>query len=222
MSDVTNAKSNAIMNEKIDEKDNEINSARSRVYQLLSALFAKEIDPQLRDELNGQPAQEFLQQLATEPQFSAEVKTIQRTLAGLQTEDDLLELAADYCGLFLVGSKQSASPYASLYSDEAKPTIFGQQHQQMTIFLQQHQLQLPSDFAEPADHLAVILAYGGHLTLNATESEQLQYLQSQLNIWLGQFVTQVVKTDPGDFYSALAQLTAAWVQSEIDWLLVSS
>lgn len=218
MNDIAKAKNNA----NDSTNDNEINSARHRVYQLLSALFAKEIDPQLRDELNGHPAQNFLQQLATEPQFSAEVKTIQKTLAGLQTEADLLELAADYCGLFLVGSKQSASPYASLYSDEAKPTIFGQQHQQMTSFLQQHQLQLQSDFTKPADHLAVILAYGGHLTLNATESEQLKYLQSQLNNWLSQFVAQVVKTDPGGFYSALAQLTAAWVQSETDWLLASS
>ena len=200
----------------------ELNQARNRVYQLLSALFAKEIDPKLRHELISQPAQDFWQQFATQPAFSADVKEIQAALNTLTSQADLLELAADYCGLFLVGSKHSASPYASLYTGESEVTIFGEEHQQMMNYLRQHQLQLTSDFAEPADHIAVILAYAGHLSLNASEQDQLQFLQRYLASWIEPFVNQVIKTDQGRFYSALARLTSAWLSSEIHWLETAS
>lgn len=195
----------------------EMNNARNSVYQLLSSLFAKEINRAMLEELNGDNAQAFWAQLATQPEFEHYVKTIVDTLANLNTDDDLLELAADYCGLFLVGNKHSASPYASLYIGDKEPTIFGPQHQQMLTFLQEKQLQLHSDFSEPADHIAVILAYAGHLSLSADEAHQLSYLKMNLANWLSHFVAQVEKTDQGVFYTAVAKLTLAWVNSEIEW-----
>mgnify|MGYP000585419974 CR=1 FL=1 len=82
---------------------------------------------------------------------SAPVVSIQKVLNGLTSDEALLELAADYCGLFLVGTKHSASPYASLYlSPEEEPLLFGQQHQQMSEFLHQSKLQVQSHFPEPA------------------------------------------------------------------------
>lgn len=206
----------------MSESNTELNSARNRVYKLLSSLFAKELDRAMRDELTGDQAQDFWQQLATQPEFTLHVSAIVVTLARLKYDEDLLELAADYCGLFLVGTKHSASPYASLYLGEQQPTLFGQQHQQMVGFLQQNQLQLRGDFAEPADHLAVILAYAGHLALNGSESAQLNFLQNNLTNWLSHFVSQVEKTDQGSFYTALAKLTVAWIDSDIEWLLSPS
>lgn len=195
----------------------EINKARNSVYQLLSSLFAKEINRAMVEELNGSKAQAFWAQLATYPEFEQYVKTIVDALAGLQTDDDLLELAADYCGLFLVGNKHSASPYASLYVGDKEPTIFGQQHQQMLSFLTENQLQLHSGFSEPADHVSVILAYAGHLSLKADEAHQQSYLKNNIANWLGNFVAQVDKTDQGVFYTAVAKLTLAWVNSEIEF-----
>ena len=192
--------------------------ARQRVYQLLSSLFAKEVDQAMRDELMAEPGQLFLQQLARAPEFAAPISQMKQVLGGLNSTPDLLELAADYCGLFLVGTKHSASPYASLYGHEQEPTIFGQQHHQMSEFLKDQRLQLASDFLEPADHLAVILAYAGHLEVNYPEQQQLDYLQSQLAPWLDKFVAQVIKIDQGLFYQALAELTQAWIASEISWL----
>jgi len=202
-----------------DEINNdEMNCARNRVYQLLSSLFAREIDQALVSEFSSKQAQDFWHQLATQPEFIEPVNLIMEVIAGLTTNDDLLELAADFCGLFLVGTKHSASPYASLYMGNKDATLFGPQHQKMVSFLEENKLQLQSDFAEPADHVAVILAYAGHLVINASDKNQLSYLQNYLASWLGNFVAQVESVDQGRFYSALARLTLAWVNLEIEWL----
>jgi len=198
--------------------NNEMDLARGRVYQLLSSLFAQEIDQNFITEFNSKPAQDFWQQMATQDDFSAQVKVITQTLSKLKSKTDILELAADYCGLFLVGTKHSASPYASLYLNEKDATLFGEQHQAMTAFLQQSQLELNPEFKEPADHIAVILAYSKHLVINETEAAQLTFLQTSLNNWLDKFVLQISKTDQGQFYTAVAQLTQAWVNSEVEWL----
>lgn len=197
---------------------NEMNTARHRVYQLLSSLFARELDWPMVKELNSQRARDFWQQLATQPEFETHTNVIMTVIAGLKTDEDLLELAADYCGLFLVGTHNSASPYASLYMGDKNATLFGEQHQKIIGFLQQNKLQLQSDFAEPADHIAVILAYAGHLALNGTPQKQLDFLQTYLANWLSEFVMKVKETDQGYYYSALAQLTEAWITSEVEWL----
>ncbi|WP_299002881.1 molecular chaperone TorD [uncultured Shewanella sp.] len=192
------------------------NQARAMVYRFLSSLFAKEINRQHLKELLSEQAQAFLAQLATEPKFQHDVNILVSTLQTLDTHEAQLTLAADYCGLFLLGTKQSASPYASLYLDKAKQEqddvpLFGQQHQQMLQFLKQAQLQVQTHFPEPADHLAVILAYCEHLCINQDIQAQFAFIDSYLNTWLQQFVTRVIKYDQGQFYSALARLTQSWI-----------
>ncbi|MEL4384477.1 molecular chaperone TorD [Shewanella xiamenensis] len=196
----------------------DINHARALVYQLLSSLFAREIDEQRLKQLTSEQAQQFWTQLGYAPEFSAPVVSIQKVLNGLTSDEALLELAADYCGLFLVGTKHSASPYASLYlSPEEEPLLFGQQHQQMSEFLHQSKLQVQSHFPEPADHLAVILAYMGHLACHSEDAAQLSFLNACIDSWLAKFVAKVVECDSkhsNGFYSALASLTLAWVKQD--------
>lgn len=206
------------------ETANPVNQARSTIYQLLSSLFAKEIDHKTLHELTSTQAQAFWSQLAAEPDFKADVDVLVAEFAKLNNDKALLELAADYCGLFLVGTKHSASPYASLYMTEKpatkgdEPLLFGEQHQLMTLFLKQSQLQVQSEFPEPADHLAVILAYVAHINMHTSNQQQLQFIRDNLANWLGTFVAKVAKVDTGKFYIALAQLTLAWVKSDLEWL----
>ncbi|EDQ01283.1 chaperone protein TorD [Shewanella benthica KT99] len=214
----------AISEEQMNNTD--MNKARAMVYRLLSSLFAKEIDHQLLHELTSEPAKAFWAQLASEPSFKRDVDAMVSVLESLTSDKALMELAADYCGLFLVGTKHSASPYASLYlqdiSKSAKagdqPLLFGEQHQLMLQFLKQSQLQVQTSFPEPADHLAVILAYVEHLCLSASDEEQLSFIESYLNSWLGKFAAKVTQCDSGDFYCALARLTQSWVNSDLTGL----
>lgn len=201
-----------------DMNDSAVNQARAMVYRLLSSLFAKEIDHQILHELTGEQAQAFLAQLASEPAFKQDIGTLISVLNTLKTDKALLELAADYCGLFLVGSKHSASPYASQYlnGNGHETPIFGEQHQQMLQFLKQSKLQVQTSFPEPADHLAVILAYAEHLCLHSDKETQLSFIEANLNNWLGNFTAKVIECDSGQFYSALARLTQNWVISDLD------
>lgn len=207
-----------------------INQARGMVYGLLSSLFAKEIDHQLLHELTSEKAKAFWAQLASQSAFKADVDAMVNVLDNLKSDKALMELAADYCGLFLVGTKHSASPYASLYliapdSNTTKgdePTLFGEQHQLMVQFLKQSQLQVQTSFPEPADHLAVILAYIAHLCSTTANQEQLTFIESYLASWLGNFAVKVTQCDSGEFYCALARLTQSWVEADLKGLKESS
>ncbi|WP_345845896.1 molecular chaperone TorD [Shewanella algae] len=201
----------------------QLNQGRAMLYNFLSGLFARELNAERLSQLTAPESKAFWQQLSSDPALKQAAKLMEQKLqsiAWMQDRDKaLLELAADFCGLFLVGSKQSASPYAGLYlqADE-DVTLFGEQHQQMLAFLQRSQLQLSGDFPEPADHLAVILAYQAHLCLNASASTQQEFLQECLLSWLEPFCQRVTECDRGGFYAALARLTLAFVQSDAEWL----
>lgn len=151
----------------------------------------------------------------------------------LDSEESLLELAADFCGLFLVDGRTSVSPYAGQYianelssslsngdtisgkKKADKIQIFGELHQQMTEFLTNSNMQIHSDFPEPADHLAVMLAYLGHLCLSTSVDNQISFIETYLMTWLANFTQQVKKHDAGTFYAAVAELTLEWIKLEL-------
>jgi TorA-specific chaperone len=195
-------------------------------------LFAKEINADSLAMLNGLQGKTFWAQLTQEEQLEVDVNIIVTRLDELNSEKELLELAADYCSLFLLGTKNSASPYASLYMNDTadvlkshskkgskdEVAIFGEQHQKMTQFLQQSQLEIASEFPEPADHIAVILAYIAQQCQQASYAEQLQFITDNIALWLEAFVMKVTESDQGHFYSALARLTQSWITQEQQWL----
>ena len=197
----------------------ELNQARSLVYNLLSSLYAWEITEQRQKELTSPDALAFWGTLSQDPNLEKPIQILLATLTQMTSEHQRLELAADFCGLFLVGDKQSASPYASLYlSHEEKPTVFGEQHHVMCDFLRQSQLQVQSNFKEPADHLAVMLAFMAQLCITASNESQLAFLETCIDSWLAAFVDKVETCDPGQFYSALASMTLQWVRDDISAL----
>ncbi len=204
----------------------EENQARAIVYDFLSSLFAKEVTADLVAQLTSTQGQSFLNSLALEPSLSTSINEINAKLATLNSEEALLELAADFCGLFLVDGRASVSPYAGQYLSADKkskkksdrPQIFGELHQKMTAFLTDNKLQIHSDFPEPGDHLAVILAYVAHLCITVEPKEQLAFIDSYLMTWLGDFTEQVKKHDNDNFYSAVANLTLQWLTIDMEAL----
>ncbi|MBB1270577.1 molecular chaperone TorD [Shewanella sp. SR44-3] len=200
-----------------------MNQGRAMVYTLLSSLFAKELDHQQVAELTSTQGQDFLTQLARDPQFQHDIASLNIILSSLTTEHQRLSLAADYCGLFLVGTKHSANPYASLYltdnsAKDAEILLFGEHHQTMQGYLKQSQLSIQSQFPEPADHLAVILAYVAEGATKRDDNSQLIFINQYLNAWLPRFADKVASIDHGGFYTALAHLTQTWVASDCEGL----
>jgi len=227
---------NAIQEQELLAGISEESQARAIVYNLLSSFFAKEVTSETVAQLTSEQGQSFLNSLALEPSLSTPINEINAKLSSLNSEEALLELAADFCGLFLVDGRTSVSPYAGQYLSAKKKghqtdklsnesgsrkkkdrvELFGELHQKMTEFLTDNKLQIHSDFPEPGDHIAVILAYVAHLCVTTEFKEQRNFIKSYVISWLGDFTQQVKKHDPACFYAAVAELTSEWIKLDID------
>jgi len=222
------------VNQETTQELSEEKEARAVVYNFLSSLFAKEVTSDLVAQLTSTQGQSFLNSLALEPSLTGSIDGIKAKFAKLNSEESLLELAADFCGLFLVDGRTSVSPYAGQYvSDkksagqsvvtgsrrkEDKTQLFGELHQQMTEFLTDNKLQIHSDFPEPSDHISVILAYIAHLCVTKGSMQQFNFINSYLMTWLSDFTQQVNEHDHGLFYCYVADLTLAWLNVDIEFL----
>lgn len=197
----------------------EVNQARALVYNLLSSLFAWEISEQRLQELTSKEALHFWAYLGQDPELATEVETLLATLTQIGNERQRLELAADFCGLFLIGGKNNSSPYASLFlSDDSEPSLYGELHQKMSKFLKQSGLQIQADFKEPADHLAVMLAYMSYLCEHSSDDVQRTFIEICIANWVPLFAAKVYENDSGQFYSALVRLLQKWLQLELEIL----
>lgn len=215
------------------------NQARAIVYNFLSSLFAKEVTGDLVTQLTSEQGQSFLNSLALEPSLSVSVNEINAKLGTLNSKESILELAADFCGLFLVDGRTSVSPYAGQYikevpsgelsnavsndaigkSNKDKTQLFGEIHHQITEFLTNNKLQIHSDFPEPGDHISVILSYIAHLCVSVESKDQLKFINCYLMTWVSDFTEQVKKYDHGLFYSAVVDLTIEWLKIDIEYLV---
>lgn len=128
-----------------------------------------------------------------------------------------LELAADFASMFLLDGKNSAPPYASVYSSE-KGHFFAEPQARMQERLAANQQEVSEGFREPSDHLSVMLEYlgsGYDALLNRSKepgsgptlSQVHAFIDEELLSWLPRFTARCerVKT-VSDVYPALAQL----------------
>lgn len=181
------------------------------VYAWLAQLFSRELgDEQLTQIASAEMAAWFTL-LKSEPQLAAAVSGLEGKIAALAVREDArLELAADFCGLFLMTNKQAALPYASVY-----------QQDELVIkrLLGEVGMETSSNFNEPADHLAIFIELLSHLHFSLGEGERHHQLVealrketlSQLLRWLPDFTSKCRSYDAFGFYGALSQLLLALV-----------
>lgn len=225
--------------DKANQETVQENQARAIVYNFLSSLLAKEVTGDLVTQLTSAQGQSFLNSLALEPSLSVSVNEINAKLGTLNSKESILELAADFCGLFLVDGRTSVSPYAGQYlsaeleeepnneqnnklgskSKKNKTQLFGDYHQQMTEFLTNNKLQIHSDFPEPGDHISVILSYIAHLCVSVESKDQLKFINCYLMPWVSDFTEEVNKYDHGLFYKAVASLMLEWLNIDTEYLI---
>ncbi|EGJ0847608.1 molecular chaperone TorD [Salmonella enterica] len=167
------------------------------VYAWLALLFFREVDDEGLIQLQSAEIADWL---------AASVALLEQKIAALSLRQDAqLELAADFCGLFLMTDKKSALPYASQYPQQEPGMI---KH-----LLLEAGMEVNDDFKEPADHLAIYLELLSHLHFSLGESFQQRRMNklrqktlSSLLEWLPEFTNNCLKHDPYGFYAALSQL----------------
>ena len=89
------------------------------VYAWLAQLFSRELDDEQLTQIASAQMAEWFSLLKSEPPLTATVNGLENSIATLTVRDDArLELAADFCGLFLMTDNQAALPYASAYKQD--------------------------------------------------------------------------------------------------------
>ncbi|EJG4714944.1 molecular chaperone TorD [Salmonella enterica subsp. enterica serovar 4,[5],12:b:-] len=182
------------------------------VYAWLALLFFREVDDEGLIQLQSAEIADWLALLKLQPALAASVALLEQKIAALSLRQDAqLELAADFCGLFLMTDKKSALPYASQYPQQEPGMI---KH-----LLLEAGMEVNDDFKEPTDHLAIYLELLSHLHFSLGESFQQRRMNklrqktlSSLLEWLPEFTNNCLKHDPYSFYAALSQLLLAIVR----------
>ncbi|AKB07367.1 molecular chaperone TorD [Vibrio cholerae] len=201
-----------------------LNEKRAEIYWWLSSLFFKELSEQDIARYHSAEVRTFLSGLADEQSLNREVKHLVEALNRLQDRQDAqLELAADFCDLFLKSDRDSALPYASVYADQG--LLNGKPAQQMRELLGAHGVKVEQNLNEPEDHLAIQLDFLAHLAISANQIEhsaqlslalqaQSDFISQHLLTWLPAFAERCTQFDAFGLYSAAARLALAFIQQD--------
>ena len=185
------------------------------VYAWLAQMFSQERDGEGLAQLQSSEMAEWFAVLKGEPLLEAQVLQLEAKIAALKVrEDATLELAADFCSLFLMSDKHAALPYASAHLEG------GPNYGVIKQLLSDAGMQVSDAFSESADHVAIFIELLSHLHFSLGESElnpqRVDALRREtltgLLRWLPDFTAKCCRYDAFGFYGALSQLLLALVR----------
>jgi TorA-specific chaperone len=185
------------------------------VYAWLAQLFSRERDDESLALLQSSEMADWFAVLKVEPLLEAQVLLLEEKIAALKArEDATLELAADFCSLFLMSDKHAALPYASAHLEG------GPNYGVIKQLLSDAGMQVSDAFSESADHVAIFIELLSHLHFSLGESElnpqRVDALRREtltgLLRWLPDFTAKCCRYDAFGFYGALSQLLLALVR----------
>lgn len=205
------------------------NEKRAEIYWWLSSLFANELTEENIAQYHSAEIRAFLTGLgenaALKPAIDRVVDALNRLM---DREDAQLELAADFCDLFLKSDRDSALPYASMYIGQSG-LLNDTPAKEMEELMAKHGVAVEKELNEPADHLAIELDFLGNLIIRSNELEQERHLedalkeqeafiQQHLLSWVPKFSAKCQTLDDFGFYSAIASLTSAFLELDCSYL----
>ncbi|WP_028025388.1 molecular chaperone TorD [Enterovibrio calviensis] len=206
-----------------------INEQRAEFYWWMSSLFATELTQEDLKNYQGSAMDSYYSALAMTDELKAPIADFRNALAALKLREDAqLELAADFCGLFLSTPKTGALPYASMYIGETG-LLNDKPAQEMGQWMEKYGIAQRKDFNEPFDHLAVVLDFMGNLVILANKEteedkqealmqEQQVFLETMVTTWLGSFQKSLEQFDNFGFYKASGALVTAFVALDLSFL----
>lgn len=205
------------------------NEKRAEIYWWLSSLFAKELTEESLQQYHSAEIRSFLTGLGENPHLKPAIDKLVDALNRLiDREDAQLELAADFCDLFLKSDKDSALPYASIYIGKSG-LLNDQPAADMEKLMTEHGIEVDKGLNEPADHLAIELDFLGNLIIRSNELEQErhmedafieqeEFIQQHLLSWVPQFSKKCEALDEFGFYSATSLLLIAFLELDCAYL----
>ena len=205
------------------------NEQRAEIYWWMSSLLSRELTQEDITEYHGGEMYTFLSGLGMTPELKQPVEAFRDALKKLESREDAqLELAADFCGLFLSTPKNGALPYASMYVGESG-LLNDKPAQDMNKLMADYNIAQRKEFNEPADHIAVELDFMGNLIILANQQEdeqkaedvmqaQQKFLETMLLNWLPAFAQACSARDKFGFYAAAVNLLLAFCKLDTAFL----
>lgn len=206
-----------------------INEQRAEFYWWMSSLFATELTQEDLNNYHSGDMDNYYSVLAMTDELSAPVAAFRQALSKLKARPDAqLELAADFCGLFLSTPKTGALPYASMYIGESG-LLNDKPAQEMGKWMESYGIAQRKDFNEPFDHLAVMLDFMGNLVILANQAEneekqealmqeQQRFLETMMMPWIEQFQSALSQFDNFGFYKAAGNLLVSFIKLDMSFL----
>ncbi|MGF1761484.1 molecular chaperone TorD [Photobacterium sagamiensis] len=207
----------------------DFNEQRAEIYWWMSSLLSRELTEDDITEYHGGEMLTFLSGLGMTQELKQPVEAFRDALNRLEIrEDTQLELAADFCGLFLSTPKSGALPYASMYVGESG-LLNDKPAQDMNKLMEEYSIAQRKEFNEPADHVAVELDFMGNLIILANHQEneekaetvmqaQLDFINTMLLNWLPAFAKSCDSRDKFGFYAAAVNLLLAFCKLDAAFL----
>ncbi len=210
-----------------------VNEGRRYVYDLLSRLYAREVDEKLLEELkaaalSGELARRFEALANLDERIGRGLDLILgylRSSAGRDRKEVLLELAAEYASLFLGVKGVPPHPSESSYMS-VDHLMYQEQRDQVVEFYREFGVDKVKEFREPEDHVALELSFMSYLIGRAIEEQekgnlgearrlldaQGRFLRDHLLKWVPKFAEDVVSNAEVDFYKGLGYLTEGFLE----------
>lgn len=205
------------------------NEKRAEIYWWFSSLFAKELTEADLEQYQSPEIRSFLSGLGENPSLKPAIDDVVDALnRQLDREDGQLELAADFCDLFLKSDKESALPYASMYIGTTG-LLHDKPANEMDALLQKYGVAVEQGLNEPADHIAIELDLLGNIIIRSNELEQERhfeesfveqeaFIRQHILSWVAKFATKCKDLDKFGFYSAVAALLVAFLELDCQYL----
>ncbi len=206
------------------------NEKRAEIYWWLSSLYANELTEENLQQYQSEQIRSFLSGLGENAELKPAIDRVIDALNRLMDREDAqLELAADFCELFLKSDRDSALPYASMYIGESG-LLNDKPAKEMEELMKQHGVAVDAKLNEPADHIAIELDLLGNLIVRSNEleqerhleeafAEQEKFIRQYILSWTPQFAQKCQKLDNFGFYSAIASLTVAFLELDCHYLI---
>ncbi|WP_353614149.1 Tat proofreading chaperone DmsD [Mangrovibacter phragmitis] len=108
--------------------------------------------------------------------------------------------------LFIGPDALPAPPWGSVWLDKEN-VLFGDSLLALRSWMQQLGIQHETNQNEPEDHIGTLLMLAAWLAENGQEQATNELLAWHILPWAPRFLNVLGESEPGDFYSALSQLT---------------
>lgn len=191
---------------------------RSVIYRWLSSIFAREPSLVVLEAYDTADGQALLGGLGEIEPLAPLVDALRARTSGKSSNalnSVVLDLAGEFALLFLgVGGRRSVPPYQSFYVS-AQARVMQNSAAQMQSELRGLNARLAEDFRELPDHIAVQLAAMVELTGTTPLQRQVEFIESRLINWIGDFRDRCIAAKPTGFYAIAASAMVGFVSADL-------